>query len=136
VILQRTEYRSDGIFGELYNEENLRLCYTLEHSFPNTRGGFLAKIPPGSYTCTRGLHRLKGMDHDFESFEITGVPNHTGLLFHTGNFNSDSEGCILVAWQIHKVPGGTQYLSQSKEAFDNFMKEYSNDKEFKLQVRA
>ena len=89
VTLKRTEFRDDGIFGEL-SAGNLNLV-TLEHSYDKK-----PKIPVGTYKCVRGVHHLANMVHPFTTFEVTGVPGHTNILIHPGNWNSDSEGCILV----------------------------------------
>jgi hypothetical protein len=56
------------------------------------------------------------MTQDFETFEILGVPGHTGILFHWGNWNKDSDGCLCLGM----VRSGNAVL-RSREAFANFM---------------
>jgi hypothetical protein len=56
------------------------------------------------------------MVNPFETFEVTGVTWHTGILFHPGNTEKDSSGCILLGTGIN---GFT--LSNSREAFAFFM---------------
>src|SRR4051812_34647731 len=94
--LVRKEFRQDGIFSELYDEQDNLIAHTLEHAYllggkgPGEEGyTYIPKIPNGTFTCQRGPHRLHGMDHDFETFEITGVEGHDNLLFHWGNYNKD-----------------------------------------------
>lgn len=115
--LKRIWFKEEGVFGELCSVTDKHYFYTLEHSY-----GGKAKIPNGTYTCKRGPHRLHGMTEDFETFEVTGVPGHTGLLFHWGNYNKDSNGCILIGESITKP--GTMYrsmLTNSRAAFKQFM---------------
>lgn len=91
--LVRTEYTADGIFGELRDGFGTRLCYTLEHSYDGK-----PKVPAGLYKCVRGMHALRP-GHPFVTFEITGVEGHKGILFHPGNTEEDSKGCVLVGSQ-------------------------------------
>lgn len=109
--LRRTAYKDAGIFGELVNIDGHILLQTLEHSYNDK-----PKVPQGEYKCVRGQHKLAHQDHSFETFEVTGVPDHTGILFHVGNFDNDSSGCILLGLSA----GGTQLFS-SREAFQKFM---------------
>ena len=122
--LVRKDCQSDGIFGELLNEAGEKLFVTLEHSFECK-----PKIPDGLYTCRLGKHRLHGMTEDFETFEIVRVPGHTGLLFHWGNFNHDSDGCVLIgADRIGDM------ITRSRESFSEFMQMLSGVDEFQLKV--
>lgn len=95
-ILTHTRFCADGIFGKLEKEDGTFVCYTLEHSYDNK-----PKLADGTYTCKRGPHRLHGMTEDFITFEILGIPDFNGVpvrgvLFHWGNYNKDSEGCVLM----------------------------------------
>jgi hypothetical protein len=104
-----------------------------EHSYRDANGNYAPKIPDGVYLCVRGMHRLQGMDEDFETFEITGVIDHTNLLFHPGNYPQiDSEGCILIGSEISK--SATWMLLRSRVAFSNFMNLHANDKTFSLVI--
>lgn len=130
--LTRKEFRSDGIFSELHSEMGEFIAVTLEHSYDNQ-----PKIPVGTYTCRRGLHRLHGMTEDFETFEIVGVEGHTNLLFHWGNFNKDSEGCVLLGSEIGKNgDDGAQMILHSRDTFKKFMRIQDGINEFKLTVTA
>lgn len=63
---------------------------------------------------------MHGMTEDFETFEITGVPGHSNLLFHWGNFNQDSEGCILLGERTAEEGNG-EMITNSRAAFARFM---------------
>lgn len=140
MILTRIDKREDGIWGMLYIQERFSysklFCYTLEHSYP-VNGDFLPKIPEGKYLCVKGTHRLEGMTHDFETFEVTGVIGHTGLLFHKGNYNSDSSGCILIGQDIeHIIPNHkTRMLTESGLIFSQFMDCLKGIEKFNLTIQ-
>ena len=139
------EYRQDGIFSLLTANDGDFQAHTLEHAYlmGSLEAGqghtWIAKLAPGTYTCKRGLHRLHGMTEDFETFEVTGVPDFegnpvTGLLLHWGNWNKDSEGCILVgkaeadSAQGHMVTG-------SRDEFAAFMALQDGCDTFQLTVQ-
>jgi hypothetical protein len=82
----------DGVFGTMFDENGQQIAVTLEHSFNG-----VPKVAAGTYTCERHApNRLP-----YETFELQNVPDFqgkpvTGILIHIGNYNSDSDGCILV----------------------------------------
>ena len=123
MTLKRCDFRSDGIFSELLDDDEEVFCYTLDHAYSQNGHGFMPKLPNGTYLCVRGMHQLEGMHKQFETFEITNVPGHTGILFHVGNFNNDSDGCVLLGDMIGKNPNddGTQIIFNSQKTFDKFM---------------
>jgi hypothetical protein len=131
VILKRTDFLADGIFGNLYDENNKLLFATLEHAFDSGAGdgSFAPKIPSGSYKCVRGQHQLAHMTQPFITFEVTNVPGHTNILFHQGNFNKDSEGCILLGTlRVNDT------IIHSADAFKSFMNLEDNIDQFILTV--
>ncbi len=135
LTITRTEYRPDGIFSVVTDPLGSRIMTTLEHAYEaeDGSGGYEPKIPPGTYTCVRGKHRLHGMKNDFETFEVTGVPGHSGLLFHWGNWNRDSDGCILTGDSVD-VAGDTEMITKSRATFDHFMKLQTGQNMFQLTV--
>lgn len=126
--LIRKERRADGIFSELFDDQNQRIACTLEHSYDNE-----PKIPNGEFVCRRGEHKLHGMDHTFTTFEITGVEGHDNLLFHWGNFNKDSEGCVLLG-EAFAQKGSEEMITNSKTTFSKFMSLLNGFGEFILSV--
>lgn len=126
--LTRQQFRDDGIFSQLKDDGGNIVANTLEHSYNE-----LPKLPNGTYTCVRGSHRLHGMTQDFQTFEVTGVPGHTGILFHVGNFNSDSDGCLLLGEAIAQSSKG-QMITNSKATFYEFMASLVGVDEFELVV--
>lgn len=119
--LKRIDYFTDGIFGELSDDKGHKIASTLEHAYDSGHGGgsYKPKLPNGTYNCVRGMHQL----HDskpFETFEITNVPGHKGILLHIGNFNKDSEGCVLLGTEQTNT-GKFHMIAHSKAAFQRFM---------------
>jgi hypothetical protein len=125
LTLRRTAYTIYGVFGQLFDEKENLISFTLEHSFDGR-----PKIPTGEYKCVRGLHRLEHMSSDFMTFEVTNVPDHTGILFHVGNTQADSTGCILLGMEIMDV-----YLDKSRIAFEKFLELECDVDEFQLTVK-
>jgi hypothetical protein len=128
-ILTHTRFCADGIFGELKTEDGQFVCYTLEHSYDNK-----PKLADGVYLCVRGPHRLHGMTEDFITFEITGVPNFndvpvTGVLFHWGNYDKDSEGCVLMG--AGETP---TMITSSRQTWSAFMDSLNGMDKFQLEV--
>jgi hypothetical protein len=128
-------FEADGVFGLLFDDQGNKLASTLQHAYDSGQGNgtFVPKIPDGEYTCIRGSHRLESMNEDFETFEITGVEDHTNLLFHWGNWNKDSSGCILLGSAMSNV-NGVNMILHSRDTFDKFMKMQDGINKFLLTV--
>lgn len=130
LTLQRLQSGSDGIFGRLSGDGlDLR---TLEHAYDDGHGSWAPKLPAGTYTCVRGEHQLAHMTQPFTTFEVTGIPGHTGILFHVGNFNRDSEGCVLLG--LYSVDQHPPMLIGSMQAFTKFMHALEGADTFQLSV--
>lgn len=126
--LVRSYAGSTGVFGRLYDEEGIMIAVTLEHAY-EIDGKWVPKIPAGTYPCVRGPHRLASMTSDFITFEITSVPGHTNILYHCGNTEADSEGCVLLG----SVLGNGEIL-ESRAAFARFMGSRTGIDVFPLEV--
>jgi hypothetical protein len=125
--LTRTDFREDGIFGELETEDGDYLADTLEHAYPGygPASFFVPKVAIGTYECIRHApNRLP-----YETFLLVGVPTFmghpvSGILIHRGNTDADTEGCILLG-RIAK--GERQWLvADSRATFARFMKLQEN----------
>jgi hypothetical protein len=131
MLLNRVYVGSEGAFGTLAEAGKPPFAVTLEHTY-NGLTSYSAKLPDGTYSCVRGKHTLLH-GPPFVTFEVTGVPGHSGILFHKGNVEDESEGCILLGLQygtIESVPGVLQSIS----AFTFFMSRQSQVDEFSLTV--
>jgi hypothetical protein len=128
LVLKRMRRDESGIYGNLIDSNDRLLAVTLEHAYWNDIV-WETKIPSGVFTCVRGEHQLKGHDEPFITFEITGVSGHTGLLFHCGNFDEDSSGCILVGLNF-----GPNCIQNSRVAFERFMQVQEGLDSFQLTI--
>lgn len=120
LTLKREENRADGIFSTLTDSDGNVVAHCLEHAYDDGNGGWAPKIPNGTYTCKRSMHQLHGMISPFETFQVMDVPNHVNILFHWGNWGSDSDGCILVGEGVAQSPKG-QMITNSKATWQTLM---------------
>lgn len=134
VALTRSFQSNFGIFGALSDEsDNQTFGVTLEHAYPYG-SSLLPKFADGEYVCTRGLHRLEGMHESFETFCLD-VPGHTNILIHPGNWNKDSEGCILIGKSI-TYSSNNWMITDSRQIFEEFMKNMTGIDRFKLEIKS
>jgi hypothetical protein len=128
---------STGIFGKLLDDRGNPLMVTLEHAYPRVAPDdrhadgqavvYDPKVPAGTYLCKRGHHQLHS--GPIETFEVTGVPGHQGILFHCGNMQDASEGCVLLGMQRD-----AGMITHSRDAFTKFLGLQEGVDEFTLTV--
>lgn len=139
LTLTRELLREDGVFSSLADESGVKIAEVLEHAYETDEiNVFSPKLLAGTYTCRRGLHRLHGMANSFETFEVEGVGGHSGILFHCGNYNADSDGCLLVGATVQATKVGAQgplMITNSRITFAKFMTLQENIDSFLLVVR-
>jgi hypothetical protein len=116
LTLTRQEAKDTGIFSILTDTDGNIVAYTLEHAYQDADGNWSPKIYNGTFTCVRGQHRLASMTEDFTTFEVTGVEGHSNILYHPGNTEQDSHGCILLG----EARVGDS-ITHSKITFNKFM---------------
>jgi hypothetical protein len=132
--LTRTGCGADGVFGNFtFDGDSSFFMVTLEHAFQQDDGTYAPVIPAGQYMCVRGVHQLSN-GVPFTTFEITGVSGHSGLLFHAGNFNRDSEGCVLCGDQHIAQLDGQGMITGSRLKFQAFMDRLIGVSSFMLEV--
>lgn len=92
-------------------------------------------IPEGGYTCVRVKGRRLHSGQLVEStFELIDVLGRDGILFHVGNFVSNTEGCILLG-QGFKYLGDSPMITDSETAFNTFLRAITDDK-FRLIIKS
>ena len=123
MLLQRVYSGPEGVFSTLSPLGKPPFAVALEHSYEAAEG-WIAKVPRGTYQCLRGEHQLAS-GPPFTTYEVQ-VPGHTGILFHKGNIENDSEGCILLGLQFGNLSGLPAVL-QSTSAFIFFLSRQVND---------
>lgn len=131
--LIRYAFNQDGILGHLYDAEGNQVACTMEHSYNG-----LPKLKAGTYRCARGMHKLEDKPgqpprNPFETFEIMDVPHCTGILFHPGNWQGDSRGCVLVG-RTHTTSAEGCMITNSRVTFNRFMLDLEGVESFTLTV--
>ena len=104
--------RRYGTFGVLRINKQV-FCVTLEPAFLENAQG--TAIPAGQYDC----HRVNSPSWG-DTFQVLGVPDRTGILFHSGNTANDTRGCILLGQHYGKLSAGRAVLNSGK-TFETFM---------------
>ncbi len=137
LILQRIGNYADGILGHLTDENGLGYGCTMEHAYQAVDGlDYLPKVAAGVYKCVRHApNRLP-----YETFELQNVPDFqgkpvTGILIHIGNYNTDSDGCILVGSGLVVESSGVHMLLHSKNTFELIMDTQKGLNEFTLTIK-
>lgn len=134
LTLKRLLVADDGAFGYLKHDyDGTQVAVTCERTFGED-GEPTVVVPPAVYKCLRGPHSLDGT-HFFSTYEVTGVVGHTGILFHTGNTEGDSKGCILLG-NYFGLMGPVMAVLESRIAFERFMNLMNGCDEFQLTVEA
>jgi hypothetical protein len=85
-------------------------------------------IRAGAYKCGRVNSPRFG-----NTFEVKDVSGRTHILFHKGNTEEDTRGCILVGESFNPVLGRPG-ITSSKEGFAEFLNITSTTNEFPLEI--
>lgn len=134
----RSSQTPDGVFGIL-SCGSLRL-YTMEDDWKDNQPRESC-IPHGTYTLRRTIYHK----HNYETFEVTGVPNRSRILIHPANTEEDVEGCIGIGLRLGTLavrdeddPSHPliekQAVVASKEAFRTFMQALATEDTVELTI--
>lgn len=127
IKLLRVEESFRGTLGVLIISD-LAFCVTLElPDLLNKRN--ISNIPTGQYVCEKILSPKFG-----ETFEITNVPNRSGILFHAGNIVEDTKGCVIIGQHFGKLYGDRAVIN-SGNTFKKFIKGFKNVSKFSLTIK-
>lgn len=119
----RVEETEQGSLGLLLLDDEI-FCCTLQ---PDRTDDKRFWIPPGEYVCRR-FHGTKYPN----TFEIL-VQGHTALLFHAGNVEEESLGCVLLGSSFGKLKGDRAVLN-SGNTFKAFLEETEGLDQFPLTI--
>jgi hypothetical protein len=124
----RLEESEQGALGVLLLNNEI-FCYTLQPD--RTDEHFY--IPAGEYVCRR-FHGVKWPD----TFEIirpatNGIDGHKYLLFHSGNTENDTEGCIIQGTSVGRLKGSRAVLN-SVVTFKQFMARMEGIESFPITI--
>ena len=90
-------------------------CWTISRDFTDK----VYAIPEGLYPYERYMSPTYG-----ETFQII-VESHTALLFHFGNFEENSSGCLILGEKPGELDGKRAVLN-SRKTFEAFMYKMRN----------
>ena len=122
IKLFRLEQTDQGALGALVLDGQ----YFCSFLMPDASGDKY-QIPSGQYKCKR-FHGHKWKD----TFEIV-VESHSALLFHSGNVEAHSMGCVLLGQYPGKL-GENRAVLNSGKTFKRFMERMVNHDEFDLEI--
>ena len=122
--LKRVSDNEDATFGVLINGDT-PFAVTLEPSWEDNRKG-ISCIPSGPYSCKRVKSPRFG-----DTFEILDVEGRTHILFHKGNSERNTQGCVLIAEEFGRLNGKAAVLASGR-GFTEFMSILQGIDEFDL----
>lgn len=122
ITLTRLAYLPTGTLGKLtVGDETF---FTIERPWLGNKP-FESCIPEGIYRCKR-YSSAKYPD----TFEITGVPGRSAILFHVANYPDDVQGCVGVGTDLLDVVG----VGSSIPAFKKFLHLLRDIEEFDIRI--
>ena len=121
--LKTVAVRPDGCYSVLL-WDGKPFAVSVERTFENNR----VVIGNGTFKCLKSYYH-KG---NYSTFEII-VPGHTRVLFHKGNLETDSEGCVIVGESFGVLTGKTAILN-SRGGFEELMALTDELVEFNMEV--
>ncbi len=125
--LLRVAYIPDGTFGVLFDEET-PFCLTLEREWKDNKRN-VSCIPKDNYLCESIWSNKFG-----STYEVKEVKGRSHILFHKGNIEDDSHGCIILGEQFG-VLGEKNAILCSGDAFAEFKMRLNEEHFFKLEVK-
>jgi hypothetical protein len=115
LLLIRDEFTDKSTLGKLYCNAEF-IAHTLELAWRDNERS-ISCIPAGEYGCRVRLAR-ESATRDYVHLLVEDVPNRSYILFHRGNYPSDSRGCILTG--THRAQSSDKIL-ESKVAHSYLM---------------
>lgn len=120
--LQRS-FNAEGVALGVLRDDMGRVFFTTFEDKPIPTGRYLVKRMPAAANPKHG-----------ECFEVQNVPGRTDILFHVGNDERHSDGCILVGIGFRNMRGEKRGIIYSAAAYDRFMQFLDGVAEFSLIV--
>jgi hypothetical protein len=126
VEILRVEESDQGTRGVL-RIGKVAFCVTLEPRDEENATN-ISSIPAQQYICKRVETPKHG-----ECFQVMNVPGRTSVLFHVGNTDKDTQGCIILGEKFGEVNSKAAVLS-SRGAIYQFMLAMEPYDEFHLTI--
>jgi len=125
-IVRVETHPEEGTFGVM-TINGVAACVTLE-PYSRDNASNVSCIPTGQYICKR----YSSKKHP-NTFEITGIQGRSGVLFHAGNIDEHTAGCILLGSEFG-ILGDDHAILESGKAFNRFMQHFDDTQQFKLTI--
>jgi hypothetical protein len=127
VKIIRVETHPDyGTFGVM-TIGGTATCVTLE-PYSRDNASNVSCIPTGQYICKRYSSRKYP-----DTFEITGIQGRSYVLFHAGNVDENTAGCVLLGSEFGTL-GGDRAILESGKAFNSFINNFKGQDQFRLTI--
>ena len=123
LTLLRIGREDDGLTQGVLLKDGIAFAVTLERPWKDNEPS-VSCIPASTYDCKRYSSEMYP-----NTFEITGVPGRTKILFHKGNEIPDTIGCVLVGEKYVDLG-----IGESGLGFDEFMKKFAKVDSFTLSI--
>ena len=127
-LLRLTKSGTIPTFGVLLREDGIPFALALERPWLDNQRS-VSCIPAGTYRAIRHVSPRFG-----ETFWIQDVPGRSEILFHKGNIDDDSHGCVLVGEQFDPVKGEDGIVA-SAQGFEQFMAQQAGKDEFTIEIK-
>lgn len=126
-LIRGAAHPSHGTFGML-TINGKPICNILEpYSRDNEKN--ISNIPANTYLCEKRWSALiQGW-----TFEITDIQGRDNVIFHWGNLDDNTEGCLLTGSEFGTLATDWAVLG-SKKAFKKFMAELGSQRQFLLTI--
>ncbi|WP_398470726.1 DUF5675 family protein [Tardiphaga sp.] len=100
LVLTRLSIQGNAVIGTLGVPGMPLPLWTLE-DLPNGNKPNISCIPADDYKCRE--HGWNGEPVKFKKvWEVRNVPGRSAILFHAGNTEADTRGCILVGMGVQQ----------------------------------
>ena len=141
IVLEREGSSPWGTFGTLMLDDGWE-CKTVE---PRWLGNAKGKscIPPGTYKMTMRDSPVVTRTSNgrfSRGWEVTNVPGRTFIMLHPGNWDRNSDGCILVGREFAVITDGKrrglQYpgVTHSQSVFAALMERLASSEAWDLHI--
>ena len=131
-VYQRLSHGADSSYGVLYNPEKEQQCFIIEDEPREVKVAGETRLPSGVFELKR-REVLSGLTKRYREkypwfewhLELQDVPDFNYCYFHVGNYESNSDGCLLCNYNI-VASEGEYFGGNSTSAYKDFY-EYTND---------
>lgn len=121
--LKTVAVRDDGAYSVLL-WDGRPFAVSVERTFDDN----VTVIENGRYLCKRDYYHKGG----YPTYEII-IPGHDRVLFHKGNFETNSEACVIVAESFAVIDTQTA-VADSKHGFEELMSLAAGLESFGMEV--